>query len=99
PDDMVDRIPDVNPTAFQVGLSTPLVYSGERVILKVTGQSADNGTVQFIDQYGYPVYELAVTHSMTFQLVGMTQTQPTADGLAGNANKLRLVAQAGLAQL
>ncbi len=98
PADMGDRIPDVNPTSFTVGLSVPLTHSGERVILNVTGQSSANGTVNFIGPDGEG-QQLIVTATTTFGLVGLAQTQPTADGLAGNAFKLRLVAQVGAVQV
>ncbi len=60
PDDMPDRIPDVNPTMFQVTLSTPLDGTGEKVILQVSGQSAATGTVAFIDPEADQVDELPV---------------------------------------
>jgi hypothetical protein len=40
-----------------------------------------------------------VTHGVTFSIVGMSQTQPTADGQAGNAGKLQLLAAVGMANL
>ncbi len=61
PDGMLDRIPDVNPTTFSVGLSVPLTGSGERVMLNVTGQSAATGTVEFIGTDGEEEDELPVT--------------------------------------
>jgi hypothetical protein len=98
PADMVDRIPDVNPTESYILLSTPLLHSGEKLFLQCTGQSADTGTVIFIGPDGQEGSELIVTQSMTYQVVGMTQTQPTADGQAGNASKLQLMVQAGFGQ-
>jgi hypothetical protein len=98
PAEMGDRIPDVNPTSFYVGLSVPLTGTGEMVMLVVNNQSAANGTVAFIGSQGESA-ELEVTASTNFELVGEDQTQPTADGQAGNAFKLQLAAQVAAAQV
>jgi hypothetical protein len=89
PRGMADRIPPHEKTTIPVKIGPNMLNT--LLGIEVTGMSADNGTAGFNkDQEPELFRGSREGFTRVFDIIGGSQTKPTADGKGGNAGKLTL---------